>query len=67
MDQLVAGIIIGGSLTFFGFLGCYFFVNWVKEKKAQIREIKFELERYSMMRDDWNEFQYWKREQKEKK
>lgn len=67
MDKFIAGIIIGGSLTFFGFLGCYFFVNWVKEKTAQIESIKWELERYTMERELWTEFQFWKREQKEKK
>lgn len=67
MDKLVIGLILGSSLTFFAFLGSYFFLNWVKEKTSQIASIKWELQRYSMELELWHEFQFWKREQKENK
>lgn len=61
MNELIAGIIIGSSITFFAFLGSYFFVNWVKEKKQQISDLK--REHSDMLRDIelWYEFNDWKR------
>ena len=66
-DDFIVGFVTGLLITFCSLVFGYMFTRWVQDKAKQISSIKFELERYSMMRDDWNEFQYWKREQKEKK
>jgi hypothetical protein len=66
MNELIAGIIIGGSITFFAFLGSYFFVNWVKEKKQQISDLRREHSVLLRDIDLWYEFNDWKRMKKGK-
>ena len=70
MDQLIAGIIIGGSLTIFGFIGSYFFLNWVKEKREQIAHLQSKYYDWKrIVRDNevlWEEFLKWKRDKENK-
>jgi hypothetical protein len=70
MDQLIAGIIIGGSLTIFCFIGSYFFLNWVKEKKQQIADLQEHYyawkRKISEVEILWYEFLQWKRDKENK-
>jgi hypothetical protein len=70
MDKLVIGLILGSSLTFFAFLGSYFFLNWVKEKKQQIAELQGDYyawkRKISEVEILWYEFLQWKRDKENK-
>jgi hypothetical protein len=70
MDRLVAGIIIGGSLTIFCFIGSYFFLNWVEEKREQIANLQAKYYDWKrIVRDSevlWEEFLQWKRDKENK-
>lgn len=58
----LCGIVIGvGGLYA---LQCLY--DWINSLRDRVERLRFELGHYSMQRELWTEFQFWKREQKGK-
>jgi hypothetical protein len=57
------GLVVGAG----GLYALFALHRWVDSLSSKINILKWELERYTMERELWAEFQFWKREQKEKK
>lgn len=59
--------VIGCVLGVFTVIVIQKLYNWIEGLSRRVKSLRWELEKLSMIKEDWTEFQFWKREQKENK
>jgi hypothetical protein len=63
MEYFFIGIVVG----VLGYFSIQWIYNWIDKLSKRVESLRWEAHRYTMMQEEWAEFQFWKREQKEKK
>lgn len=65
MNELVYAL-IGAGLGVAGLLSVQWLYNWIAQMHKEVERVKWELDHYRRMGEDWTEFLFWKNEQKKK-
>jgi hypothetical protein len=63
MEYFFIGLVLG----VLGYFSIQWIYNWINKLSSRVESLRWEAHRYTMMQEEWAEFQFWKREQKEKK
>jgi len=58
--------VLGAVIGIAGVLAVQWLYNWIDSMRRQVESVKWDLERYQRMKEDWVEFSFWKNEQKKK-
>lgn len=56
---------IGVAIGVLGYFLIQLLYNWIEGLRKRVESLRWDLERYSMMQEQWVQFQAWRREQKE--
>jgi hypothetical protein len=64
IDILIFGL--GVAVGAGGLYALYSLYSWMNKLKHEIGSLRNQLDYYRRTTDDWNEFQFWKREQQSK-
>ena len=57
-------IVVGAILGISGLLAVQWLYQWIASMHTKIESVKWELDRYQRIREDWVEFTFWKNERK---
>jgi hypothetical protein len=60
----VGFIVLGAVLGVTSVLAVQWLYSWIASMRRQVDSVKWDLERYQRMREDWVEFSFWKNEHK---
>ena len=63
MNELIYTI-IGAGLGIAGLLSIQWLYSWIAQMRKEVDRVKWELDHYRRMSNDWTEFNFWKNEQK---
>jgi hypothetical protein len=61
MEYFFIGLLAGIA----GYFSIQWIYNWIEGLRKRVESLRWDLERYSMMQEQWVQFQAWRREQKE--
>lgn len=60
LGYIILGVVIGIA----GVLAVQWIYNWIASMRRQVESLKWDLERYQRMKEDWVEFSFWKNDKK---